>query len=332
MADRPSDTGREDTVALPLPPKRPAPGSNGTTGRDGSGSSSGANGSGRVLPPMPAETTGERTAAPPPKPPAARPTRTTAKKTARPPAKASPATPPAQAAPSPQSARPTEPAPPPPVRRAPTKAAPAKAAPTRPAPTTPPPTAARQPSPATQATQTARTTETVRPASAPPPVVAPAPAVTPAAKVKPAKEPRPPKPTREEKRAEKIAAAPKAGRRARLRLTRIDPWSVMKTSFLLSIALGIVIVVSVLMVWSVLGAADVWSSINQTVQDVVGGQDASTFDIEDYLGTRRVVGFTMIVAAVDVVLVTAICTLGAFLYNMSASLLGGIEVTLAEDH
>jgi hypothetical protein len=121
-------------------------------------------------------------------------------------------------------------------------------------------------------------------------------------------------------------------RRARLRLTRVDPWSVMKTAFLLSIALGIVTVVSVLMVWTVLGAADVWSSINQTVQDVVGGQDASSFNIEDYLGTRRVVGFTMIVAAVDVVLVTAICTLGAFLYNMSASLLGGIEVTLAEDH
>ena len=34
---------------------------------------------------------------------------------------------------------------------------------------------------------------------------------------------------------------------------------------------------------------------------------------------------------VDVVLLTAIATLSAFLYNMSASLLGGIEVTLAED-
>ena len=48
----------------------------------------------------------------------------------------------------------------------------------------------------------------------------------------------------------------------------------MKTSFLLSIALGIVIVVSVSMVWTVLGAADVWDSINQTVRDVVGGEDA----------------------------------------------------------
>ncbi len=59
----------------------------------------------------------------------------------------------------------------------------------------------------------------------------------------------------------------------------------MKTAFLLSIAFGIVTVVSVLMVWSVLGAAGVWDSINQTVQDVVGGQDAAGFDVEDYLGT-----------------------------------------------
>jgi len=152
------------------------------------------------------------------------------------------------------------------------------------------------------------------------------------AKSKTPKPPKPAKPTRQQREAQKTAAAPRPGRRARLRMTRIDPWSVMKTSFLLSIALGIVTVVSVLMVWSVLGAADVWGSINQTVQDVVGGQDASNFDIEDYIGTRRVVGFTIIVAAVDVVLLTAIATLGAFLYNMSASLLGGIEVTLAEDN
>ena len=304
MADRPSNTGREDTVALPLPANRP-----GAPAQGDSGGSSGSNG--RVLPPMPPDPStspstsssasptakpstsngsrnGRRSATPPPKPPEA-------KRAAPRPAKPKPSAPPAQA------------------RKAPP----------------PPPTT--QPSLATQATAATRTTETARPAAAPPPVVAPAPA----AKVKPAKQPqpaKPPRPTREDKKAARVAAAPRPGRRARLRLTRIDPWSVMKTSFLLSIALGIVIVVSVLMVWSVLGAADVWTSINKTVQDVVGGQDASTFDIEDYLGTRRVVGFTMIVAAVDVVLLTAICTLGAFLYNMSASLLGGVEVTLAEDN
>lgn len=124
----------------------------------------------------------------------------------------------------------------------------------------------------------------------------------------------------------------RSSRRARLRLTRIDPWSVMKISFLLSIALGVVLVVAVLMVWSVLGAAGVWDSINSTVQQMLGSEEASGFDIEDYVGTSRVLGFTMIVAAVDVILLTAIATLGAFLYNMAAALLGGIEVTLAEDN
>ena len=120
-------------------------------------------------------------------------------------------------------------------------------------------------------------------------------------------------------------------RRARLRLTRIDPWSVMKTAFLLSIALGVVTIVSVLMVWSVLGAAGVWDSINSAVRDIVGDQSSTPFTIQDYLGTDRVIGFTMLVAVIDVVLLTAIATLSAFLYNMAAALLGGIDITLVED-
>ena len=141
-----------------------------------------------------------------------------------------------------------------------------------------------------------------------------------------------PAPVREP-RAYDAARRPSRGpRRARLRLSRIDPWSVMKVSFLLSIAFGIVTVVSVFMVWSVLGAAGVWSSINNTVSDTVSsGNNTSTFNIEDYLGMSRVLGFTMLVSVIDVILITAIATLGAFLYNMAASLLGGIEVTLAED-
>ena len=133
--------------------------------------------------------------------------------------------------------------------------------------------------------------------------------------------------------ARRTPGAPaRAPRRARLRLSRIDPWSVMKVSFLLSIAFGIVTVVSVFLVWSVLGAAGVWDSINNTVSDTVSsGNNVSTFDISDYLGMSRVLGFTMLVSVIDVILITAIATLGAFLYNMAASLLGGIEVTLSED-
>ncbi|HYG94462.1 MAG TPA: DUF3566 domain-containing protein [Nocardioides sp.] len=127
------------------------------------------------------------------------------------------------------------------------------------------------------------------------------------------------------------APRPRGPRRARLRLTRIDPWTVMKTSFLLSIAFAVVTVVSVAMVWQVLGAAGVWDSINSTIQEGIGGEDIASFQVQDYVGTSRVLGFTMLVAAIDVVLITATATLTAFLYNMAAALLGGIELTLAED-
>ena len=120
-------------------------------------------------------------------------------------------------------------------------------------------------------------------------------------------------------------------RKAQLRLVQVDAWSVMKTAFLLSIAFGVVTVVSVLMVWSVLGAAGVWDSVNSMVQQTLGSDSSTPFQIQDYIGTSRILGFTMIVAVVDVVLITAISTLGAFLYNLAAALLGGVEVTLAED-
>ncbi len=163
------------------------------------------------------------------------------------------------------------------------------------------------PPPAPEATPTQSTQTAAAPAQTAPPAPAP------------------------QKRTQRAPKARRPPRRARLRLTRIDPWSVMKTAFLLSIALGVVTIVSVLMVWSVLGAAGVWDSINSAVRDIVGEQSGTPFTIQDYLGTDRVIGFTMLVAVIDVVLLTAIATLAAFLYNMAAALLGGIDITLVED-
>lgn len=130
-------------------------------------------------------------------------------------------------------------------------------------------------------------------------------------------------------------AAPVGGRpvrRARLRLVQVEPWSVMKTAFLLSVAIGIVTIVAVGIVWGVLGATGLWDSVNSIVQDSIGDSSGTPFEIQKYLGTSRVLGFTMIVAVADVVLITAIATLGAFLYNLAAGLIGGIEVTFAEDN
>ncbi|MGH3504636.1 MAG: DUF3566 domain-containing protein [Nocardioidaceae bacterium] len=156
-----------------------------------------------------------------------------------------------------------------------------------------------------------------------------------AAHVAPVAEPDPAQQAREKAaaKAERKASSrsPKQTRRARLRLTRVDPWSVTKTAFMLSIAFGIMCVVAVFLIFSVMSAAGLWDHVNDSIQVVVGQSGADAFDIKDYVGMSRVMGITMLISAIDVVILTALATLGTFIYNLSAAMLGGIEVTLAED-
>jgi Transmembrane domain of unknown function (DUF3566) len=132
------------------------------------------------------------------------------------------------------------------------------------------------------------------------------------------------------KSAAKASTRPRT-RKARLRLSRVDPWSVMKTAFLLSIAFGIVTWVAIFIVWSAIGAAGVFDNINSTVNQVLGSPSAEPFRIENYINTRKVMGFTTLLACADVLIITALATLGSFLYNIAATLLGGLEVTLASE-
>jgi hypothetical protein len=125
---------------------------------------------------------------------------------------------------------------------------------------------------------------------------------------------------------------PRRTRKARLRLSRLDPWSVMKTSFLFSIAAGIMLVVAVYVVWTVIGASSLFESVNDIVKSVVSTPgDTTPFRIQEYINTQKVMGVTALLACVDVVIFTALATLGSFLYNLAATMLGGLEVTLAED-
>lgn len=120
-------------------------------------------------------------------------------------------------------------------------------------------------------------------------------------------------------------------RKARLRVFQADPWSVMKVSFLLSIALGICSLIAVAMLWLVMDAMGVFATIGETISQATSTDDGSGFDLESFLSLPRVLLFTTLIAMIDVVLATALATLGAFLYNISAGFTGGVEVTLAED-
>lgn len=125
---------------------------------------------------------------------------------------------------------------------------------------------------------------------------------------------------------------PRGSRRARLRVSRVDPWSVMKTSFLFSIAAGIILVVAVYIVWSVIGASGLLDSIDSIVGSVLKSPGESAgFRVEQYVNTEKVMGVTALLACIDVVIITALTTLASFLYNLASTMVGGLEVTLAED-
>ncbi|AXT86961.1 hypothetical protein C6I20_15440 [Aeromicrobium sp. A1-2] len=121
-----------------------------------------------------------------------------------------------------------------------------------------------------------------------------------------------------------------SGRRASLRLTHIEPWSVTRLAFAISVAMMIVSVVAVTIFWVVLEATGVWDQINGSVTSVLS-DDSSSFNITDYLGFGRLVGLALVLSAINVILLTAVATIGAHLYNLAAQLLGGVEVTFTEE-
>ncbi|QHT57507.1 hypothetical protein GXP71_16480 [Cellulomonas sp. H30R-01] len=118
-------------------------------------------------------------------------------------------------------------------------------------------------------------------------------------------------------------------RRVRLAVSRIDPWSVMKLSFLLSVAIGIMIVVAAAVIWLTLDGLHVFTEANNLVKQITG--EESSINILQYVEFRRVVSGATLIAVIDVFLLTALSTIGAFLYNIVAALVGGVHVTMTDE-
>lgn len=118
-------------------------------------------------------------------------------------------------------------------------------------------------------------------------------------------------------------------RRARLVVQRVDAWSVFLFSLIASVCLGVVLIVAVAALYAALSSAGVLASLNGVLGEVAGDGTSGEV-VEPFITAGRVLGATAVLAAIDVVLLTALATLGALLYNLCASLTGGIEVQLGE--
>ncbi|MBO0810236.1 MAG: DUF3566 domain-containing protein, partial [Actinobacteria bacterium] len=128
------------------------------------------------------------------------------------------------------------------------------------------------------------------------------------------------------------AAAPSARprRRANLVIARLEPWSVMKFSFLISLVAWVVLFVAVALLYFLLSALGVFHAVQSTLSSVTSSQGSGGFDLGKYVSASRVLGYTMLLGAVNIVLITALSTIGAMIYNLVTHLGGGIEITLKE--
>jgi hypothetical protein len=124
--------------------------------------------------------------------------------------------------------------------------------------------------------------------------------------------------------------SPRPGRQAQLSVARLEPWSVMKFSFVLSLAAFIVLFVAVAVLYGILSGLGVFDALQRTVSSITSSQGSSGFNIQNYLSASRVLGYTGMLGAINVVLITAVSTVGSVIYNITADQVGGIEVTLKE--
>jgi hypothetical protein len=119
-------------------------------------------------------------------------------------------------------------------------------------------------------------------------------------------------------------------RRAQLAITRVEPWSVMKFSFMISLVGWVVLFVAVAALYYSLSKIGVFTSIEKSVTDVTSSKGSAGVKASNWFSASRVLGYTMLIGAVNVVLITALATVGSVIYNLVTHVAGGIEVTLKE--
>jgi hypothetical protein len=117
-------------------------------------------------------------------------------------------------------------------------------------------------------------------------------------------------------------------RRARLQLRHIDTWSALKISLVVSIALFFIWMVAVGILYGVLSGLGVFGTLNDLFGQL--GTSSGGDGGGEVITPGIVFGGAAVVGAINIVLLTALCTVAAFIYNLCADLVGGLEVTLAE--
>lgn len=110
-------------------------------------------------------------------------------------------------------------------------------------------------------------------------------------------------------------------KQVRLRLVKIDVWSVVKMAFVLALCAGLVMVVAALLLWFVIQQTGVVNAVDGLLNDVTGSTGV-TFDT--FINFGGVLTFAGVSAVLQVIVTTALAAISAAMYNLVARITGGL--------
>jgi hypothetical protein len=128
----------------------------------------------------------------------------------------------------------------------------------------------------------------------------------------------------------KKASSKRTARQAHLTVARVEPWSVMKFSFVVSLVAFVVLFVAVSLLYGALDGLGVFDSLQRVVTSLTSSQGSAGVNASKWFSASRVLGYTALLGSLNIVLITAMSTIGSVVYNLTSRLVGGVEVTLRE--
>jgi hypothetical protein len=100
----------------------------------------------------------------------------------------------------------------------------------------------------------------------------------------------------------------------------------------MSLVCFVVLLVAVTVLYMILSGLGVFDAISSTINDLTREQGAKAggLDAASWFSFARVFGYTALIGSLNVLLITALATVWAVIYNLAADFVGGVEVTLKE--
>ena len=115
--------------------------------------------------------------------------------------------------------------------------------------------------------------------------------------------------------------------RVRRIIRKIDPWTVLKVTFVLNFIVALTIVLGFSILWVLL----VNAGVPQGLEDIARRLALLDADASLVGNIEPLFSSVVFLATVYLLTQTALATIGAFFYNLVSDLVGGIEVVVLEE-